>query len=56
MVDWVNHMFVTSPNVVKKVIYQDIDEEALGSSLMHDTISGVCAISESRTKSSALGR
>ena len=27
MVDSVSHMFVTGPNVVKKVLYQDIDKE-----------------------------
>jgi len=42
MVDSVSHMFVTGPNVVKKVLYQDIDKEALGGSVMHATVSGVC--------------
>lgn len=42
MVDSVSHMFVTGPNVVKKVLYQDIDKEALGGSVMHASVSGVC--------------
>jgi acetyl-CoA carboxylase carboxyltransferase component len=42
MVDSVSHMFVTGPYVVKKVLYQDIDKEALGGSSMHATVSGVC--------------
>jgi len=42
MVDSVSHMFVTGPNVVKKVLYQDIDKETLGGSVMHATVSGVC--------------
>lgn len=41
MVDTISHMFVTGPNVVKKVLYQEIDKEALGGSEMHATISGV---------------
>jgi len=47
MVDSVSHMFVTGPNVVKKVLYQDIDKEALGGSVMHATVSGVCHFRES---------
>ncbi|PKL29127.1 MAG: methylmalonyl-CoA carboxyltransferase [Spirochaetae bacterium HGW-Spirochaetae-2] len=42
MVDSISHMFVTGPNVVKKVLYQDIDKEALGGSSMHASVSGVC--------------
>lgn len=41
MVDPISHMFVTGPNVVKKVLYQEIDKEALGGSEMHASISGV---------------
>nr|WP_319473678.1 acyl-CoA carboxylase subunit beta [uncultured Sphaerochaeta sp.] len=47
MVDSFSHMFVTGPNVVKKVLYQDIDKEALGGSVMHATVSGVCHFRES---------
>ena len=47
MVDSLSHMFVTGPNVVKKVLYQDIDKEALGGSVMHATVSGVCHFRES---------
>lgn len=47
MVDSVSHMFVTGPNVVKKVLYQDIDKEALGGSVMHATVSGVCHFRDS---------
>lgn len=46
MVDSISHMFVTGPNVVKKVLYQDIDKEALGGSAMHATVSGVCHFRE----------
>jgi len=46
MVDSVSHMFVTGPNVVKKVLYQDIDKEALGGAVMHATVSGVCHFRE----------
>ena len=46
MVDSISHMFVTGPNVVKKVLYQDIDKEALGGSSMHASISGVCHFGE----------
>jgi acetyl-CoA carboxylase carboxyltransferase component len=42
MIDSISHMFVTGPNVVKKVLYQDIDKEALGGSSMHSSVSGVC--------------
>jgi acetyl-CoA carboxylase carboxyltransferase component len=42
MVDSISHMFVTGPNVVKKVLYQEIDKEALGGAQMHATVSGVC--------------
>lgn len=42
MVDSISHMFVTGPNVVKKVLYQNIDKEALGGSNMHASTSGVC--------------
>lgn len=41
MVDSISHMFVTGPNVVKKVLYQEIDKEALGGSKMHASISGI---------------
>jgi len=42
MVDSISHMFVTGPNVVKKVLYQNVEKETLGGSNMHATTSGVC--------------
>lgn len=47
MVDSISHMFVTGPNVVKKVLYQEIDKEALGGAQMHAAVSGVCHFRES---------
>ena len=41
MVDLISFMFVTGPNVVKKVLYQEIDKETLGGSEMHASLSGV---------------
>ena len=46
MVDSISHMFVTGPNVVKKVLYQEIDKEALGGAQMHAAVSGVCHFRE----------
>lgn len=42
MVDSISHMFVTGPNVVKKVLYQEIDKDALGGAVLHARKSGVC--------------
>lgn len=46
MVDSISHMFVTGPNVIKKVLYQEIDKDALGGVLLHARKSGVCHFHE----------
>ena len=50
MVDSISHMFVTGPEVVKEVLYQNIDKEALGGALMHSSVSGVCHFWEKTEK------
>lgn len=44
MVDSISHMFVTGPQVIKKVLFQQVDSASLGGSLLHSTISGVAHV------------
>ncbi len=46
MVESISHMFVTGPNVIKKVLYQDIDKDSLGGAVLHSQKSGVCHFAE----------
>jgi propionyl-CoA carboxylase beta chain len=41
MVDGTSHMFITGPNVIKKVTHEDISQEELGGAITHNTKSGV---------------
>lgn len=41
MVDGTSHMFITGPNVIKKVTHEDISQEELGGATTHNTKSGV---------------
>ncbi len=41
MVDGTSHMFITGPNVIKKVTHEDVSQEELGGAKTHNTKSGV---------------
>ncbi len=41
MVDGTSHMFITGPNVIKKVTHEDVSQEELGGATTHNTKSGV---------------
>ncbi len=41
MVDGTSHMFITGPNVIRKVTHEDISQEELGGGMTHNTKSGV---------------
>jgi propionyl-CoA carboxylase beta chain len=41
MVEGTSHMFITGPNVIKKVTHEDISQEELGGADTHNTKSGV---------------
>jgi len=41
MVNGTSHMFITGPNVIKKVTHEDISQEELGGAVTHNTKSGV---------------
>ncbi len=41
MVDQTSHMFVTGPEVIRTVTHEDVNKEALGGALTHNTRSGV---------------
>jgi len=41
MVKNTSYMYLTGPNIVKKVTYEDVDHETLGGSLIHGSKSGV---------------
>ncbi len=41
MVDKTSHMFITGPNVIKKVTHENVTQEELGGALTHNTKSGV---------------
>jgi len=41
MVENTSHMFITGPNVIKKVTHEDISQEELGGAVTHNTKSGV---------------
>ena len=41
VIDKISQMYVTGPQVIKKVLFQDIDSEKLGGASMHSSRSGV---------------
>ena len=41
MVDKKSHMFITGPDVIKAVTKEDVDKEALGGAVTHNSVSGV---------------
>ncbi|MCD6379096.1 acyl-CoA carboxylase subunit beta [bacterium] len=41
MVNGTSHMFITGPNVIKKVTHEDVSQEELGGAITHNTKSGV---------------
>ncbi len=41
MVDKTSHMFITGPNVIRKVTHEDVSFEELGGAMTHNTKSGV---------------
>jgi acetyl-CoA carboxylase carboxyltransferase component len=41
MVDKTSHMFITGPNVIRKVTHEDVTFEELGGAMTHNTKSGV---------------
>jgi propionyl-CoA carboxylase beta chain len=41
MVNGTSHMFITGPNVIKKVTHEDVTQEELGGAITHNTKSGV---------------
>ncbi|MBN1163262.1 MAG: acyl-CoA carboxylase subunit beta, partial [Candidatus Krumholzibacteriota bacterium] len=41
MVDGTSHMFITGPNVIRKVTHEDVTQEELGGAMTHNSKSGV---------------